>query len=95
MLIRASHMVEERGGEGEKNRKLRDEVKKVRHFVCISEKHPPLLRFVYSCLEASTSLLSYHFLLFYQFHSFLVFLRRKKVCGNWMHFSFQQRAERS
>lgn len=63
MLIRESHMVEERGGEGKKLGDGEMERGKVRRFVCIAGKHPPLLRCLCSCLEASTSLPSHHFLL--------------------------------
>ena len=58
MLIRESHMVETRGGEGRK-KKLGDGVKTAQHFVCVAGKHPPLLRLVYSYLEESTKLLSF------------------------------------
>lgn len=64
MLIRESHMVEKRGGEGGKHWERWRE--NVRHFfVCIAGKHPPLLRFVHRHLTD-------------QFLRFSVFIR--KVC---------------
>lgn len=55
MLIRESHMVERRAGEGEKKKKTRtgrgmDGAKEVQS--ASPKKHPALLRLVYSCLEA-------------------------------------------
>lgn len=56
MLIRESHMVEQKN----ERKEVGDGVKKMLHFVCISGKHPPL-RFVYSYLEEARKLLSFYF----------------------------------